>query len=113
MASRNSGPEEDEPDHTQDQDRQPSGYGQERKHRGAGFSLAGLGRGLDDLAMSTRCHGEPHFKMRVISACNASYCLDTTCRKQRLIGNDVPDFRAIGQGLPAQKVAAERTEQIA
>src|SRR4051812_32885570 len=27
-----------------------------------------------------------------VSACNASYCRDTTCRKQRLIANHVPEI---------------------
>jgi hypothetical protein len=55
-ASLRSRPEEHEPDHAKDQDREPRGYRQEREHRRARFGLTGLGWGFDDLAMSLRCH---------------------------------------------------------
>ena len=41
----------------QDQHRQSGRDGEQRKHRRAGFGLAGFGRGFDDLIMSSRCHG--------------------------------------------------------
>ena len=50
-------PEEYEPDDAEDQNCEPGRNRQEREHRWAGFGLACLGRGLDDLAMSLRCHG--------------------------------------------------------
>ena len=52
---------------------------------------------------SLRCHGD---LISDLSACNASECLDTACPKQRLMGNDVPDFRAGPDGQSVQKVAA-------
>jgi hypothetical protein len=43
-----------------------------------------------------------------VSACNASYCLDTICPKQRIMKADVPDFQAFATTRAAQKVAAAR-----
>ena len=37
---------------------EPGRNRQEREYRRAGFGLARLGRGFDDLAMSLRCHGD-------------------------------------------------------
>jgi hypothetical protein len=53
-----SGAEENEPHDAQDQNREPGRNRQQREHRRAGFSLASLGRGFDDLALSLRCHGD-------------------------------------------------------
>jgi len=52
-----SGAEKHEPDDAEDQDREPGGSHQKRKHRRPGFGLTGLGRGFDNLAMSLPCHG--------------------------------------------------------
>ena len=51
--------EEHEPDHAQDQDCQPGRNRQQRQHRRAGLGLARLGRGFDDLAMSSLPWGLP------------------------------------------------------
>src|ERR1700676_1297471 len=51
------GAEEHKPDHAQDQDRKSGRDAQKGEHRRPGLGLAGLGRGFDDLAMLSRCHG--------------------------------------------------------
>jgi len=54
---RASGAEKHKPDHAEDQYRQSGGDSEEGKHRGARFGLAGFGRGFDDAAIFSRCHG--------------------------------------------------------
>ena len=52
--------EEHEPNHAEDQHRQPGGDGKQREHRRSGLGLARLGRRFDDpiaLALSRCCHG--------------------------------------------------------
>src|SRR3984893_8193392 len=55
-AIASSGAEEHEPDHAQDQYRKPGRDCKESENRWAGFGLAGLGRGFDDLTMLSGCH---------------------------------------------------------
>jgi hypothetical protein len=51
------GVEECKPDQAEDQERQSGRDGKHRKHGWSGFSLPGFGRGLDDLLISSGCHG--------------------------------------------------------
>ena len=56
-----------------------------RKHRRAGFGLACFGWGLDDLIMSSRCHGTLDSLM-LLSACGVAY------RGKRMMPYHVPDL---------------------
>ena len=84
-----SGPKEHEPDEAQDQHREAGRDCKQGKHRRARFGLACFGRGFDDLIVFSGCH-----RTSFVSVCDAG---DTT-RKQRMIGNDVPDFGAARAG---------------
>jgi hypothetical protein len=83
-----SGAEEREPDHAEDQHRQPGRDREERKHRRAGLGLAGFGRGFHDLTTFSRCQCCPRFPV-VRERLAAS-----RPRMQRLIGDDVPALTA-------------------
>jgi hypothetical protein len=64
-----SGAEEREPDHAEDQYRQPGRDGEEGKHRRPWFGLARFGRGFNDLALLSRCHGALDFLMSRTPCC--------------------------------------------
>jgi hypothetical protein len=50
---------EHEPHESEDKHRETGRDGQEREHRRAGFGLARLGRGFDNVTLSLCCHGRP------------------------------------------------------
>lgn len=77
-----SGAEEYEPDH---QHRKAGRNSEQGKHRRAGFGLACFGRGLDDLIMSSRCHGTLDSRMLLI-ACDLAY------QGKRMMPCHVPDL---------------------
>jgi hypothetical protein len=86
-----SGAEEYEPDHGEDQYRETRGYCQKGKHGRAGLGLTGFSRGFDDLIVFPRCHGalaSLGVEKTPVSPCGV------TSRKQRLIPDHVPGFRA-------------------
>src|SRR6478672_202133 len=80
-----SGAEEYEPDHAQDQHRKAGRNSEQGKHGRTGFGLACFGRGLDDLIMSSRCHGTLDSLMLLI-ACGLAY------RGKRMMRSPVPDL---------------------
>jgi hypothetical protein len=83
-----SGPEEHEPEHSQDQDRKAGGDREQGEHRRPRLGLPRFGRGFDGLMVLSRCHA-------------GLDCLDVApdfwreISWQRMISDDVPGFAAI------------------
>ena len=96
-----SGAEEYEPDHGEDQYRETRGYCQKGKHGRARLGLTGFSRGFDDLIVFPRCHGalaSLGVEKTPVSPCGV------TSRKQRLIPDHVPDFRACDVRSPRPRI---------
>jgi hypothetical protein len=68
-----SGAEERKPDDAQDQDRKAGGDRQQREHRRSGLGLSRLGRGLNDLTFSLRCHGSLNLHRSPARESNAQF----------------------------------------
>jgi hypothetical protein len=85
---RRPGPEEDDPDDGEDQDRKPGRDGEQRRHRRPWLALARLGRSFHDAVLLSRgCHGDLDLWLSLAMAATPRGYVPG----QRVIPGDVPD----------------------